>query len=148
MDSSPPSSSVHGILQARILESVSSHSLLQGIFPTQGSNPGLLHCRQILYHLRHQGSPLPIPFFFFQLVVLKLCVYLLAPPLHQKKNKGMDKLTTFKNKPWKRIHYLTEGCWFKLWFSQAIWIPHNRAPLGSGLFYLPKIKTTNDRKIC
>ena len=87
MDSGPPSSSVHGILQARILESVSSHSLLQGIFPTQGSNPGLLHCRQILYHLRHQGSPLPIPFFFFQLVVLKLCVYLLAPPLHQKKTK-------------------------------------------------------------
>ena len=34
-----------------------SHSLLQGLFPTQGSNPGLLNCRQILYHLRHQGSP-------------------------------------------------------------------------------------------
>ena len=32
-------------------------SLLQGIFPTQGSNPGLLHCRQILYRLSHQGSP-------------------------------------------------------------------------------------------
>ena len=30
--------------------------LLQGIFPTQGSNPGLLHCRQMLYHLSHQGS--------------------------------------------------------------------------------------------
>ena len=30
---------------------------LQGIFPTQGSNPGLLHCRQILYCLSHQGSP-------------------------------------------------------------------------------------------
>ena len=29
----------------------------RGIFPTQGSNPGLLHCRQILYHLSHQGSP-------------------------------------------------------------------------------------------
>ena len=28
-----------------------------GIFPTQGSNPGLLHCRQILYCLSHQGSP-------------------------------------------------------------------------------------------
>ena len=28
-----------------------------GIFPTQGSNPGLLHCRQILYHLSYQGSP-------------------------------------------------------------------------------------------
>ena len=32
-------------------------SLLQGIFPTQGSNPGLLHCRWILYQLRNQGSP-------------------------------------------------------------------------------------------
>ena len=32
------------------------HSLLQGIVLTQGSNPGLLHCRQILYHLSHQGS--------------------------------------------------------------------------------------------
>ena len=31
--------------------------LLQGIFLTQGLNPGLLHCRQILYHLNHQGSP-------------------------------------------------------------------------------------------
>ena len=33
------------------------HFLLQGIFPTQGSNPGLLHCRQTLYHLSHQWSP-------------------------------------------------------------------------------------------
>ena len=33
------------------------HFLLQGIFPTQRSNPYLLHCRQILYHLIHQGSP-------------------------------------------------------------------------------------------
>ena len=36
---------------------VGSLSLLQGIFPTQGSNPGLLHCRQILYQLSHHGSP-------------------------------------------------------------------------------------------
>ena len=35
---------------------VGCHSLLQGIFPTQGSNPGLLHCRQILYHLSYQGN--------------------------------------------------------------------------------------------
>ena len=39
---------VQGILQARIL---------QGIFPTQGSNPGLPHCRQILYQLSHKRSP-------------------------------------------------------------------------------------------
>ena len=38
---------------------VGCHSLLQGIFPTQGSNPGLLHCRRMLYHLSHQGSPSP-----------------------------------------------------------------------------------------
>ena len=36
---------------------VGCHFLLQGIFPTQGSNPGLLHCRQILYCLSHQRSP-------------------------------------------------------------------------------------------
>ena len=36
---------------------VACHFLLQGIFPTQGSNPGLSHCRQTLYHLSHQGSP-------------------------------------------------------------------------------------------
>ena len=34
-----------------------SLSLLQGIFPTQGSNPGLPHCRRILYCLSHQGNP-------------------------------------------------------------------------------------------
>ena len=39
---------------------VGSLSLLQGIFPTQGSNPGLLHCRQILYQLSYQGSLLLI----------------------------------------------------------------------------------------
>ena len=37
---------------------VGSLSLLQGIFPNQKSNPGLLHCRWILYQLSHQGSPI------------------------------------------------------------------------------------------
>ena len=32
-------------------------SLLQGIFPTQGLKPGLLHCRRILHQLSHKGSP-------------------------------------------------------------------------------------------
>ena len=36
---------------------VGSHSLHQGIFPTQGLNRGLLHYREILYHLSHWGSP-------------------------------------------------------------------------------------------
>ena len=46
-DCSPPGSAVHGILQASILEQITiSYSW---IFLTQGSNPSLLHCRQILY---------------------------------------------------------------------------------------------------
>ena len=45
-----------GILQARILEWVAMPSS-RGTFPAQGSNPGLLHCRRILYHLSHLGSP-------------------------------------------------------------------------------------------
>ena len=36
---------------------VHCHVLLQGIFPTQGWNPGFPHCGRILYHLSHQGSP-------------------------------------------------------------------------------------------
>ena len=55
MDWSPQGSSLHGILQARILEWVAIH-LLQRIFPTQAENPGLPHCRKILYHLSHQES--------------------------------------------------------------------------------------------
>ena len=36
---------------------VHRHSLLRGVFPTQESNPGLLHCRWRLYHLSHEGNP-------------------------------------------------------------------------------------------
>ena len=55
MDCSPPGSSVHGDSPGKNT-GVGGHALLQGIFPTQGLNPGLPHCRQILYHLSHQGS--------------------------------------------------------------------------------------------
>ena len=56
----------HGLEPARLLSpwdspgkntGVGCHALLQRIFLTQGSNPGILHCRQILYCLSHQGSP-------------------------------------------------------------------------------------------
>ena len=55
MDYSPPRSSVHGILQARILEWVAI-PFSRGSSPTQGLNMSLLHCRQILYHVNHWGS--------------------------------------------------------------------------------------------
>jgi len=56
----------HGLQPARLLcpwdspgenTRVGCHALLQRIFPTQGASSGLLHCRQILYCLSHQGSP-------------------------------------------------------------------------------------------
>ena len=59
-------SGFHGLWPARLLcpwdfpgksTGVGCHFLLQGILPTGRWNPGLLHCRQILYPLSHQGSP-------------------------------------------------------------------------------------------
>ena len=56
----------HGLWLTRLLHpwnspgkntGVGCHPLLQGIFLTHGLNQGLLHCRQIVYHLNHQGSP-------------------------------------------------------------------------------------------
>ena len=55
MDCSPPGTSVHGDSPGRNT-GVVCHALLQGIFPTHGLNPGLPHCRRLLYHLSHQGS--------------------------------------------------------------------------------------------
>ena len=57
MGCSLPGSSVHGDSPGRDT-AVGSHALLQRTFPTQGSNPGLPHCRRILYHLNHQGNPM------------------------------------------------------------------------------------------
>ena len=55
MDCSPPGSSVHGILQARVLEWVAISSS-RGTFPIQGSKPGLSHFKSILYHLTTRES--------------------------------------------------------------------------------------------
>ena len=56
MDCSLPSSSVPGVSPGKN-SGVGCHALLQEMFPTQGLNPGLLHCMWILYHLSHQGIP-------------------------------------------------------------------------------------------
>ena len=56
MDCSPPGSSVHRDFPGKNTE-VGRLSILQGIFPTQESNQGLLHCRWVLYQLSYQGSP-------------------------------------------------------------------------------------------
>ena len=70
MDCSPPGSSVHGHSPGKNI-GVGCYALLQGIFPTQGLNPGLLHGRKILYHLSHKASfkylAINIPKHFVQL---------------------------------------------------------------------------------
>ena len=60
---------VHGILQARMLEWVAFLSS-KGIFPTQGWNPGLLHCRWILYRLSHREAVIEAGGFLTFLCVL------------------------------------------------------------------------------
>ena len=65
-----------------------SLSLLQGIFPTQGLNPGLPHCRRILYHLSHQGSPSE-----------SVCIYPL--PLEPSSHPSIPP-----------FYVITEGPWF------------------------------------
>ena len=56
VDYSQPVYCIHGNYPGKHA-GVRCHTLLQGIFPTQGSNPGFPHCREILYCLSHQGSP-------------------------------------------------------------------------------------------
>ena len=65
--SCPTLSNPHGLQSTRLLcpwdfpgnsTGMDCHFLLQGISPPQGLNPGLPHCRQMLYRLSHQGSPI------------------------------------------------------------------------------------------
>jgi len=67
---------------------VGSHSLLQGIFLTQELNPGLPQCRQILYHLSHQGSLTPTP----------------TPPPPEKENAIKKRFLLYRFET-------EEGCW-------------------------------------
>ena len=73
---------------------VGCHFLLQGTFPTQGSNPGLLHCEQTLYHLSHQGSESFVlyPPFKHKGCCMEQC---------QKTSKG--KMVDEPNSPWVKL---------------------------------------------
>ena len=69
------------------------HFLLQRVIPTQGLNLRLLHCRQTLYHLSHQGSPKNIYFYFIDYTKAFDCVDI--------------KITTNCGKFFKRWEYQT-----------------------------------------
>ena len=72
----------HGLYPTRLLcpwdfpgnsPGMGCHFLLQGIFPTQGSNPGLPHCKQMLHHLSHQGCPVMIDSKSWKMMLWKCC---------------------------------------------------------------------------
>ena len=69
MDCSLPSSSENGDSPSKHTR-VGCHAFLQEIFPTQGLNPGLLHCRWILYCLSYQGSTRSLEFY----LVFRSCI--------------------------------------------------------------------------
>ena len=87
--------SVYGILRARILEK-GSYSFLQRIFPTQGSNLGLLYYRQILYHPESPGMPKYNP-----REGIMTMDFLLEDPVFRK-------IKQIKGKP--RLHLLFSKC--------------------------------------
>ena len=86
MDCSPPGSSVHGILQARILEWVAISYSRGSSRPR--SNPGLPHCRQILYHLSHEGNT---AFPMYEHVSIQ-----------KDKDVERSKINSWEWSPWKR----------------------------------------------
>ena len=90
--------------------------LLQGIFLTQGSNPGLLHCRQILYHLSHGACFLPATY-CFPLAICSLHSFIFA----------WNVVLTYAVKT-SRI------CWFNFWlfFSKCLLLQSPLHPSGGG----------------
>ena len=102
MDCSPPGSSVHGNSPGKNT-GVGSHALLLGIFPTQGSNPGLLHCRQILYHMSHQGS------------LTKLCMH-----GYIQSEKEANEFKSNRVQCFDRILKVYEKLWLQLIFKKLL----------------------------
>ena len=142
MDCSLPGSSVHGINPGNST-GVGSHSLLREIFPTQGPNPGLPHCRQILYHLSHHRSlPEVLPALKNQLKshILKKSSpnpsYLVSPPcrfqpkmLHRALCKGGQEKLLFLTKAssdfyhqeaWESSSLVRMHCPNTLFFSKML----------------------------
>ena len=98
---------------------VGCHSLLQGIFPTQGLNPGLLHCGQILYWLSHQESPNYVPSHrcssWFQQVGTGCHILFPLPPPSRSGGEIPDKLpsrTLISHTCWWSLKILSRGCDF------------------------------------
>ena len=113
----------HGLSPTRLLSpwnfpgkstGVGCHFLLQGIFPIQGLNPGLPHCRQTLYRLSHQGSPMIVKrvggeLYLFTTAQFKFDLLRLNFSLHlfflKKRQNNLSYKVSKKNKPLLLIYF-------------------------------------------
>ena len=103
---SPPGSSVHGESPGKNT-GVGCHALLQGILPTQGSNPGLPHCRPILYHLCHQGREL-----LYVCVCTRVCVCIKAQvTLWCHQNSSAIRLSKNSSAAWETCRKIRFNPW-------------------------------------
>ena len=92
--------------------------LLQRIFPTQGSNPGLPHCRWILYQLSHQGSPHNKK--------------LLNSPSSQKSTGGSNSHPFYAHSPWRGSHLVADI--MRAWQSSFHFSPWGRIHVLKGCY--------------
>ena len=124
----PPGSSVHRILCKNT--GVGCHYLLQGIFPTQGSNPRLLHWQVDSLPLSHQGSPyylLAVVFFFFFLKSNSVA-YTLHHKLHTARVRDGCKTDLTFSSMGKQAHSRcrwTPLC-VELFINTHLWVKHSR----------------------
>ena len=105
-----------------------------GDLPSQGSNPHLPHCRQILYHLSHQGSPIREPCMFLWIV---LCTKRLSWELSRRWNYSVHKrctwvqgcvsLTSFNTSSTQRVFF----CLVRAWGHICFWRPWVSIPFSS-----------------
>ena len=104
---------------------VGCHSLLQGIFPIQGSNPGLPHCRQILYHLSHQGSPRILGWVYAAAAakLLQLCLTLCDPIDSSPAGSPVPGILQARTLEWAAISFSSAWKWkVKMKLLSRIWL--------------------------
>ena len=105
------------------------HSLFQGIFLTQGSNPGLLHCRWVLYFLSHQGSP------YKAISILILhevkMIYVILPETDFVIKQTLDLLVNWATNMLARVHAHTHthtiALYWRVWDHTGIFHWNNIA---------------------
>ena len=123
VDCSLPGCSVHSDSPGKNT-GLGCHALLQGIFPTQGSNPGLPHCRWILYHLSHQGSPRILEWVAYTRLIKTIIDFFFLEPHHvELPCPGIEPIS-----PAFEVQSLN------LWISMEFWF-----------FFKKKISNSDDR---